>query len=108
MTDIASTLGASGIRPRTYVASGGLASLRYLVEAQASLLGTPLSVSNDQEASARGAAFLAGICQGAWTFQDLDRCVPSVSPVVPLRDPDLARRYREWRDLHRQLARDGA
>lgn len=105
MTDIASALESANIHARAYTVSGGLVSLHYLVQAQAALLGTPLSVSADQEASARGAAILAGIAHGTWRLDHLDGLLPPLSPVTPLQDSDLARRYRSWQALHRDLAR---
>lgn len=104
MADIAGALRSGGVEATAFTVSGGLSSLRYLVETQAALLGTPLSVSAGRETSAIGAAFLAGIGQGRWTAGDCVRLAPPAVPAAPLQDPGLERRYRRWQDLHRAAA----
>lgn len=104
MADIAASMRQACIEPSLFTVSGGLASLSYLVEAQASLLSIPLFTGSGQEASARGAALLAGISQGAWTARDCAGFAQPSLPVQPLADPGLADRYRQWRELHRYAA----
>ena len=103
MADIAAALRASNIRPMTFTVSGGLSSLRYLVEAQAALLGSPLLICDGRETSALGAAFLAGLGLGAWTIKDLDRLLPTATSVDPLQDKGLEQRYHAWQALHRYM-----
>ena len=102
--DIARTLADAGIEPSRFTVSGGLASLRYLVEAQAALLGTELAVSSGRETSALGAAYLAGMGHGAWTADECAGFAPPASPVASPRDERLQERYRRWRELHRATA----
>ncbi len=101
MADIAAALENAGIEPSTYTVSGGLSSLSYLLEAQTALLGRPLFVAGDQEASAAGAAVLAGVSRGIWTLQDRPRPKREASTVPTLRDPNLRKRYKLWQKTHR-------
>jgi glycerol kinase len=50
-------------------ADGGAAGNRFLMQLQADLLGCPVEVAADVEATARGAAALAGLGVGRWTDQ---------------------------------------
>jgi glycerol kinase len=56
MKDIAAAIGKAGLEPASFSVSGGLASLSYLVQVQADILGKDLQVSAEQEVSALGAA----------------------------------------------------
>jgi glycerol kinase len=101
LRDIADAAAAAGVKPSSYVASGGLSAVSYLVQVQADLLGSDIIVSPSTDASARGAAFLAGMQQGAWTAQDVARMGQGGEPVSPRANPGLARRLSHWRELHR-------
>jgi len=51
-------------------ADGGAAANGFLMQLQADLLGAPVEVSADVEATALGAAALAGLAVGAWRGTD--------------------------------------
>ncbi len=103
LRDIADRIAAAGLAPARYTVSGGLANLKALVRAQANILGRELRISSEQEASALGAAFLAGMQYGAWTPATLRAMTRHNEIVMPQADPGLERRHRRWRTLHQAV-----
>lgn len=101
MQDIADTARAAGIRPSSFATAGGLSSLSYLVQVQADLLGTGITVNAEKEVSARGAAFLAGIRHGTWTTRDIRKMAGTGEPVEARTNPGVLHRYGRWKELHR-------
>jgi len=99
--DIAEEVRKSGIGLKRTVLAGGLSSFTYLRQVQADILGADMLVSQGPEASAMGAAYLAGMQQGAWTDDDILRMVKNGETVQGRPNPGLERRYRIWRELHR-------
>ncbi len=80
-------------RPVTrLLASGGLARLAPLMQKLANLGDLPVEVPAMPEATARGVAFLLAGAPAAWAAPDRQR-------YLPAPDPDLAARYRQWREL---------
>lgn len=104
MKDINEAIRSAGIHPRSFVVAGGLSAVTYLVQLQADLLSTRARVSAMPDASALGAALLAGLRQGAWTVSDI-RTMTALGEVVEGEDnPGATRRYRRWKELHRITA----
>jgi glycerol kinase len=101
MRDIAEEIRKTGIAPAHFVLAGGLSSLSYLSQIQADILGKNVVVGVTREASAMGAAYLAGMEQGAWTRADIKRMAAQGEMVQGEKNPGLARRYRRWKELHR-------
>lgn len=101
MKDITEAMSETEIKPASFVVSGGLSSLSYLVQIQADILGSDLRINPVKEASALGAAFLAGVQQGAWTVDDLSRMTASGELVHGEPNPGLSKRYLQWKELHR-------
>ncbi len=101
MKDIAEAMRSSGVEPASYVVSGGLSQLSYLVQFQADLLGKDLIVSAGQEVSALGAALLAGLEHGSWTPERIRALARGGEPVAGERNPGGEKRYRRWKELHR-------
>ncbi len=101
MKDIADELAASFIEPSSYALSGGLSAVTYLARAQADILGKDIRVSSSTEASALGAAMLAGMQYGAWTAADIKTMSLPGEIVRGTANPGLERRYRRWKELHR-------
>ena len=73
MKDIADVMKDAGVESAAFSVSGGLSSLTYLVQFQADILEKELRVSTQQEVSALGAALLAGLANGTWTFADIKK-----------------------------------
>jgi glycerol kinase len=88
-------------RPASFVLSGGLSSLSYLVQIQADLFNKDIRISSAKEASALGAAFLAGMQQGTWTSEEITNLTTGGETVHGEPNPGLERRYRRWKELHR-------
>lgn len=101
MRDIAERIALSGLRPASFALAGGLSSVTYLAQVQADLLGAPLRVSAAREASALGAAFLAGMRQGTWNAGAVKALTAGGECVEGERNPGAERRYRRWQELHR-------
>lgn len=99
--DIAEEIRKSGIEPKSFVLAGGLSSLTYLSQIQADLLEKDIRVSAGREASALGAAFLAGMQRGAWKADDVRRMAAQGELVNGEANPGLERRYKKWKELHR-------
>jgi glycerol kinase len=99
--DIAEEVRKSGIELRSFILAGGLSSLTYLSQIQADILKTDVRVSAGREASALGAAFLAGMQHGAWKAGDIRRIASQGELVNGEENPGLERRYRKWKELHR-------
>ena len=101
MQDIADTAREAGIRPSSFATAGGLSSLSYLVQVQADLLGTGITVNAEKEVSSRGAAFLAGLRHGTWTREDIRRMAGTGETIESRANPCLLHRYGRWKELHR-------
>ena len=101
LKDILEAVKAAGMTPSSFVAAGGLSSLSYLVQVQADLFGMGLAVNAGGEASARGAAFLAGMQHGAWSRGDIKTAAGASERVEKRENPGILRRYERWKALHR-------
>jgi glycerol kinase len=99
--DIEEEVQKSGIEPRSFVLAGGLSPLTYLSQIQADILKTNVRVSAGREASAIGAAFLAGMQHGAWKADDIKKMATQGELVNGEENPGLERRYKKWKELHR-------
>lgn len=104
MKDIVEAVRAAGMTPASFVAAGGLSSLGYLVQVQADLFGMDLAVNAESEASARGAAFLAGMRHGTWSEGDIRAMAGAGERVETRENPGVLRRYERWTALHRMTA----
>jgi glycerol kinase len=103
--NIAEEIQKGGIEPRNFVLAGGLSSITYLSQIQADLLKTDVRINAGREASALGAAFLAGMQHGAWKAGDIRRMASQGEVVNGESNPGLERRYKKWKALH-QLTRE--
>lgn len=93
--DILEAVWAAGTpRPPALKVDGGLTSNRYLVRRQADVLGIPVLPAVHRQATALGAAAMAGVAQGVLTTQDIDSLLAPGRPVEPGLDP--ARRDEEY------------
>jgi glycerol kinase len=76
---------------------GGATSNGWLMQFQADVLGIPVAVAPHEEATALGAAYLAGIGAGCWTESDLDGLTAELRRFEPRPDADPERLLAEWR-----------
>jgi glycerol kinase len=80
-------------------ADGGATANGFLMQFQADLLGTEVHVAAESEATAVGAAALAGLGVGVWREPDeLRRLIPSGTTFEPRMGPNEVAALREgWR-----------
>ncbi len=104
MQDIMDAISGGGLEPRRFAVSGGLSALSYLTQIQADIFGKELLVSTEQEVSARGAAFLAGLACNVWTSAEIKRMAQQAEVITPRQNAGVGKRYRRWKELHRMTA----
>ena len=92
----------TGVRIGSLRVDGGMSANPTFVQALADACGRPVEVSREREATTLGAAFLAGLAVGAWTFEDLPDLWRPKQVVEPARSTDRDRwgeavsRARAW------------
>jgi glycerol kinase len=101
--DITRAMAASGITPGPILLSGGLSSLAYLTQIQADILDEKIQVSPAKEASALGAAYLAGMYHGTWETNSVKGFISQGTVVIPKTNRELLRRYALWKRLHQMV-----
>ena len=86
-------------------ADGGATANRFLMQLQADLIGSPVEVAADAEATAIGAAALAGLAVGTWSNVDeVASLVRRGERYEPRSAPeDVERQRDEWRDAVRRV-----
>lgn len=99
--DIAGRITDAGAELSSLALSGKLAELSYLVQVQCDLLMKDAVIPKTQEASAFGAALLAGMQHGSWTPEDIKRLTLDGETVNGEQNPGAQRRYKRWKELHR-------
>jgi glycerol kinase len=100
VADLADAAGHDAAAPlRMLRADGGMARNAWFLQAQADLLGLPVLAAADSEATALGAAFLAGLQVGVWSStEELRRLTPPTRRFEPrLPDEERRRRWELWR-----------
>jgi xylulokinase len=104
LRDVIEAIGGAGHAPREVVCVGGGAKGRLLCELRAHVTGLPVSVPEDVETTARGAAMLAaagvGLHPSVAAAGEAMAC-PRGEPVQP--DPDLREVYDALHRRHREL-----
>jgi glycerol kinase len=89
----------SGAPLRSLRVDGGMARNAWFLQCQADLLGLPVLQSPHSEATALGAAYLAGLQAGVWPDLDSLRRLAAAARTFPPRLPeeDRRRRLAQWR-----------
>jgi glycerol kinase len=89
----------AGMHLQTLRVDGGMARNGWFLRCQADLLGLPVQVALDSEATARGAAYLAGLRAGIWPDLDaLRRLTAAMTCHEPRLDVDERKRRRQrWK-----------
>jgi glycerol kinase len=89
----------AGDRLRSLRVDGGMAQNAWFLQCQADLLGLPVLQAPHSEATARGAAYLAGLRAGVWpsleSFRELEHGFHRFEPR--LAADDRRRRLARWR-----------
>ncbi len=81
--DIVEALAAAGTRPQVLRVDGGMTRNAWLMQRQADVLGIPVRISPTAEATALGAAAMAGIGAGSLELGDLAAFAAEGSTVEP-------------------------
>jgi glycerol kinase len=80
-------------------ADGGMSASDRFMQMQADLIGRPVRRAAGPEASALGAAYLAGLAAGQWTRRDLEAAGSGGTVFPPRADEQWrTRRLAEWHD----------
>ena len=89
-------------------ADGGATANRFLMQFQADLIGSPVEVARDSEATALGAAALAGLGVGIWsTVAEVAALLPPGGRYEPIMDvSERAQRREAWRRALRRARSD--
>ena len=93
------------VEPLLLRADGGGSANRFLMQLQADLLGCPVEVAADTDATAIGAAALAGLAVGTWGSRDeVASLIPRGERFEPrMGDDEVERRRAEWREALRRV-----
>jgi glycerol kinase len=102
---VADVLEALPLEVAVLRADGGATANGFLMQLQADLLGCPVEVAADADATALGAAALAGLGVGTWSSVGEVAALLRRGPCyTPRMAPDEAERLRsEWRDAVRRV-----
>jgi glycerol kinase len=88
--------GASGRSISALRVDGGASVMNLLLQLQADQLGVPVARPRNEETTALGAAFLAGLAEGVWgDLDDVARCWQLDVEVSPAADRTFADIYYE-------------
>src|SRR6185437_9828926 len=101
VADVLKAMDESSGKPSMHLrVDGGAAGNDLLMQFQSDLLGIPLERPAVFEATALGAAYLAGLATGFWpNVETLARKQASDTVFRPAADsPEMARRYAKWTD----------
>ena len=101
--DIANRLVEMGIEISQVSASGGMARLEPINQIKADMLGVPVTLTEELETTALGAALLAGVHSGNWP--SLDHAAAACIRYSTTLEPDAARTrmYRDFFGIYRGL-----
>ena len=96
---------AAGIDLPALRTDGGATRNDTLMQFQADLLGVPVHRSANEELSALGAAYLAGLTLGWWPSLEAITALPrETHTFAPLmREPERSARYASWRNAVRRV-----
>jgi glycerol kinase len=97
--DVVDAMQAGSERPVTELrVDGGAAAMDLLLQLQADLLGVRVVRAAVRETTALGAAWLAGLAEGAWdSLDELAACWQADASVEPAADRSRAdASYRDW------------
>jgi glycerol kinase len=101
---VADVLDALSLDVPVLRADGGATANRFLMQLQADLLGCPVEVAADADATALGVAALAGLAVGTWADRDeVAALIGRGARFEPRMDPGEVERLRgAWREAVRR------
>jgi glycerol kinase len=100
--------GDSGSKPAVIRADGGLVSNKFICQFLADMLDIPVELPRITEATAWGAACLAGLYAGVFAgLDDIEECWVSERSYTPrMAAPERAELYSGWQNAIEMLLRD--
>jgi glycerol kinase len=107
--DIVEALRASGTSPAVLRADGGMTANRWMMQRQADVLGIPVRIAATAEATALGAAAVAGVGARCWSLSDLARLGDGGETIEPSAGSEQRSEveYAEWRAFVEQQSAPG-
>jgi glycerol kinase len=88
----------AGVTPAEVRADGGAAASDLLLQFQADLLGVPVTRAGQPEATAFGAAWLAGLATGVWASEEEVAALWTAGAgFTPAAEADADERRRRWK-----------
>ncbi|MGN6378744.1 MAG: FGGY-family carbohydrate kinase [Gaiellales bacterium] len=97
--DVVEAMSAAGARPSVLRVDGGMTANRWMMQRQADVLGIAVQVADEAEATALGAAAMAGVGAGAVSVGELESLGETGELISPT--PESARlrdaEYAAWR-----------
>ncbi|MBU2327615.1 MAG: glycerol kinase, partial [Alphaproteobacteria bacterium] len=77
---------------------GGPSKNSFLMQCVADALAHPVIQCDAAEASALGAAYLAGLTLGLWDSPDAIKALPRKTATLDAKESDVSRRLMTWQD----------
>jgi glycerol kinase len=108
--DVFEAMTASGTRPALLRVDGGMTANRWLMQRQADVLGIPVRMATESEATALGAAAMAGVGAGTIGMDEVASLAESGQTLTPSPGSESwrDREYAGWRRFVEQMAAVGS
>lgn len=98
IADVVSAFDGAGVTVPSLIVDGGMTENASLMASLANAIGKPIQVANAPDASAQGAADLAGLAVGLWSIEDLDQRPREYRVVDPTKSEEERRSTAErWK-----------
>jgi glycerol kinase len=108
IADVLDALADAAVNVETLIVDGGMTENTSLMQSLADAIGIPVQVADAPDASALGAANLAGLGIGALSIEDLDRRTSSYRSIRPTKSREQQQARREaWKIAVRQARENG-
>jgi glycerol kinase len=89
----------SGVKMTDIRIDGGASNNNFLAQTMADMLGAKVNRPSSVEATSLGAAEMAALAIGFWTFHDMDSALTIERSFTPLISENVReKRYSEWQD----------
>lgn len=83
---------------------GGITSNRFVMQFMANILDTRINCLDIQDASALGAAFMAGLGAGIYgSIEELNKITYNSTVYLPIPDSNVSVYYQEWKETIRKF-----
>jgi glycerol kinase len=97
----------SGLKIHSLSADGGASNNHFLMQFQSNILNIDVLIPKQQESTALGAAYLAGLACNFWTWDDLKKLKASKQTYQPnMNETTRKNLYSEWIKAVKQLTKE--